>query len=337
MSDLSPRKRQVLRAVVVEYVEGAEPVSSEQIVRQYELGVRSATVRNEMAEITELGYLEQPHTSAGRIPSDLGYRYYVDHLLIPVVLQASEQRRIGDATSEDDTLNELLRETTKALSRLTRLLSIAATIRNGEVTVRNVLVTAIGPDRALLVFVLQNGHVETRILDCPPGTTLEHLGKANAALGALVEGSSLRTVSRAKTPSVEDPVLSVLMRNAFALLRTTAREIMRGQLVADGQQYVIAQPEFQRDMESMAALLDSLEDEETLYSAAIGEGVTIGRENPIESMHGLSVIRKTFFVGEDEAGTLAVIGPTRLPYDRTSALLDFTARAVSETLTRLLK
>ncbi len=337
MSELSPRQRQILRAVVVEYVQAAEPVASELIASRYELGVRSATVRSELAGITDLGLLEQPHTSAGRIPSDRGYRYYVDRLLVPQTPDSNAQHRLEEATTEEDTFKEILRQTTKALSRLTHLLSVAATVRDAAVTVRSAVVTAIGPEKALFVFILQNGHVENRLMDCPPGVTLEHIGRVNEAIRDAVEGKPLGSVIKTKTPPSDEPVFGKLLRSVFAVLRATARELGRGRLITEGEEYIVAQPEFQRDAAALQALLKSLEDEETLYEASTGEGVTIGRENPQESMQSLAVLRRAFFVGDDEAGTLAVIGPTRMPYDRTMALLDFTAQAVSETLTRLAK
>src|SRR3954447_6189397 len=121
MSELDPRKQTILRAIIVEYVDAAEPVGSEMLVQKYALGVKSATVRNKMAEMSELGYLEQPHTSAGRIPSDLGYRYYVDRLLQIPELAESAKSRVRGAAEDGEALQSLLRDTTRALSRLTHL------------------------------------------------------------------------------------------------------------------------------------------------------------------------------------------------------------------------
>ncbi len=337
MDGLTPRKEQILRAVVVEYVSAAEPIPSELIASKYELGVRSATVRNELAEITDLGLLEQPHTSAGRVPSDRGYRYYVDRLVIQRPIEDLAQQRLQDASNEEDTLREMLTESTKALSRLTHLLTAAATLRDTQVRILNAALTALGPQRALLVLALQNGHVENRLLDCPVGLTLQHVGQVNEAIGRIVGEMTVGDLAKAKTPVTEDPVLAKILKAAFATLRSMARGLIRGQLITEGEEYILAQPEFQRSIEETSTLLANIEDEDALHSAVVGEGVTIGRENPIESMHGLSILRKTFFVGHDEAGTLAIIGPTRLPYDRALSLLDFTARAVSQTLTKIFK
>lgn len=327
--------------MVIEYVTGSEPVPSDLIASKYELGVRSATVRNEMAEITELGLLEQPHTSAGRVPSDVGYRYYVDRLVAQRTVSLDESSRIRGAADEEEPLRELMQETAKALSRLTHLLSAALTVRNADVTVRNAVLTAIGPDKGLVVLVLQNGHVENRLVDLPTGVTLEHIGAVNELLTTLAAGVTLRQIERSKVPGSGNAAVDRLGRLCHTALRGMAKDLTRGHLVTEGEEYIFAQPEFLRSPDALASLVRSMEDEDTLISALgapiTGPGeVTIGREHASEAMRPLSMVRQTFYVGENEAGTLAIIGPTRMDYDRNIALLDFTAQAVSQTLTKLM-
>lgn len=340
MSDLSQRKEQILRAVVIEYVTAAEPVSSDQIVSRYDLGVKGATVRNELSEITEMGLLEQPHTSAGRIPSDQGYRYYVDYLRSDRQMSAEDKGQVRGVQSDEETLRDLLAETTKVLSRLTHLFAAAATIKDTEVLVRHAVVTALGPDRAMLVMVLQNGHIENRILECPAGMTLEHLGQLNELLAALVQGRTLGSVAKVKTPAGMPHGVDQLAASAFGAARSAARDLTKGQLITEGEEYILAQPEFMRSREQLELLVRSLEDEDALRSAVVGRqdsggGVTIGRENPRESMQSLSIARRLFYVGDEEAGALAIIGPTRQDYERGLSVLDYAAKAVSQTLTKI--
>ncbi|MCU0317026.1 MAG: heat-inducible transcriptional repressor HrcA [Fimbriimonadaceae bacterium] len=336
--DLNERKARILQAVVIEYVIGTEPIASDLIASKYDLGVRSATIRNEMAEITDLGFLEQPHTSAGRIPSDQGYRYFVNYLIGPREVPGSDQAKLKDSTSGEETMKELVGETIKTLSRMTRLLSAAVTIRNQEVEVRNVVVTALGPERALLVAVLQNGLVENRIIDCPKELSLSDIGRANEILAQTTAGTSLNVLSKLKLPSTGKVPLDRLLRSIQTSIRSLASDLTRGHLIMEGEEYILAQPEFLRSPESREALLHSMESDETLVhaieSSEAGE-ITIGRENehPLEN---LTVLRRTFTVGGQDAGTLAIIGPTRMNYDRNLALLEFTAVAVSQTLTKLL-
>lgn len=336
VSELTQRKESILKAVILEYILGAEPIGSELITQKYELGIRSATVRNEMAEITDLGLLDQPHTSAGRIPSDQGYRYYVDRLIVQRAPSAESQGKLQEATDEDS-LRLLLQESTKALSKLTHLLSVAATTRDTNVRIRNVIFTALGPQKGLLVLVLENGQIENRVVSGPPELTLQHVGKINDILLANLSGKPIGSIKKLKTPTFDDPTMNKLVRTVYAMIRETARDLTRGHIITEGEEYVLAQPEFMRNADQLENVLKSIEDEETLYQAIMGEGITIGKENPITTLQNLSIIRRTFYVGEEEAGTLAIVGPTRLPYDRAVSLLDFTAKAVSDTLTKLMK
>lgn len=338
MSELSPRKQQILRAVVIEYVTYAEPVASDVVAQKYELGVKSATVRNEMAEITDLGLLEQPHTSAGRIPSDTGYRYYVDRLISKQPVEPEVKQRVLSAADEEHATKELVSETTKTLSRLTQLLTAASTIRDTEVLVRNVVITALGPEKALVVVLLQNGLVENRILELPTGVSLDDVGRANEALERLVSNKTLKSILKLRAPATSVSAVDRLLKLAVPSIRAIAQDLTRGQLITAGEEFIFAQPEFRRDPEAMQALVNSLSDESQLLAAVSGGGnpaITIGRENQHAALYPLTVIRQTFFVGDDEAGTLAVIGPTRMNYDGAVPLLEFTAQAISKTLTRL--
>lgn len=328
--------------MIVEYVSAAEPVASELIANKYELGVRSATIRNELAEMADLGYLEQPHTSAGRVPSDQGYRYFVDRLIVGVPLEREKRRQVNEATDEEDTLKELLKHTTRALSRLTHLLSAAATLRDGTVTVRSAVLTVLGPARALLVVILHNGLVENRVVELPKGTTIEHVGSLNDALATYVGNKTLRQLVRCRSFPTGDTATEKLAKIVCQRVQDVARSLTQGQIVIEGEEYIISQPEFQRDAVLLERLIANLEDESAIREALVAESdtfpaVTIGKENTDEKMHTLSIIRQTFSVGQEEAGTVAIIGPTRLNYEHSIRLLDYTALAIGETLTKVLR
>lgn len=340
-SSLDPRKQTILRALVVEYVAAAEPVGSEQLVQRYGLGVKSATVRNELAEMSELGYLEQPHTSAGRIPSDLGYRFFVDRLVVQTEVEQSTQHKLRQAAEGGDVLEGLLRDTVRVLSRVTHLLGVATTVRDPGVTVRTAVVSALGPSQALMVVALSNGHVENRMIECPGGLTLTDIGMVNEALAKATLGKALRDLRRAKPPTLAgSPAAGKLSSTLWSHIRTLAKENSRGLLVTEGEEFMLAQPEFQRDLASLQTLLYELTDSDVLYDAlAPGEAarpVTIGKENRGAPMQRLSVIRHSFFIGGTEAGVIALVGPTRMPYDKGLPLVAFTAQALSESLTRFL-
>lgn len=339
MPQLDARKQSILQAVIFEYVSSADPVGSELLVQKYGLGVKAATVRNELADLAEMGYLEQPHTSAGRIPSDLGYRYYVDRLIVNREPESVTKQKVKDAASEGDALQSLLRDTARALSRFTQLLTAATTTRDQNVVVRNAIISALGPSQALLVLVLSNGHVENRMIECPVGLTLEDVGHANELLTAAAVGKSLKAVGKQKPPSgagnrAVDKFFAVIWSN----LRGIVRDLTRGLLITEGEEFMFAQPEFQRDAAALAHLLDELVESDVLYDTLTPsdtpQTVTIGKEHRHEEMHQLSVVRHSFYVGENEVGVIALVGPTRMRYETSIPLVNYTAKALSESLTR---
>lgn len=337
MHDLDGRKSTILHAIVIEYVTGAEPVASEQLVQKYELGVRSATVRNEMADLVEMGYLEQPHTSAGRVPSDLGYRHYVDRLKTRESLAPEHSERLQEVTTDGDALQAMLRDTARVLSRLTHLLGVATTVRDLGLQVRTAVVSALGPNQALLVLVLSNGQVENRMIECPVGLTLQDVGSVNEALAQQIVNKEIGDVAKQRPPKGANDSAAKLLTTIWTAMQSIIREITRGTLVTEGEEFLFAQPEFQRDLTSLSDLLQQLTQSDVLYEAVTGDQaqvVTIGRENRQEKMKQLSVIRQSFYVGNNEAGVIALVGPTRMRYDDGIPLVNYTAQALSQSLSR---
>ena len=337
--ELNARKETILRAVVFEYVGGAEPVGSEMLMQKYELGVKSATIRNELAEMSELGFLEQPHTSAGRIPSDLGYRYYVDKLISTEDPNQASRAALSSALAQSDVLHMLLQDTTRTLCKLTRLLTAATIVRDSNVVIKTSVVSALGPHQALLVLVLSNGHVQNRMIECPAGLTLDQVGEANQLLAQTTTGKSLRIVVKNKAPAANSAQSEKFVGAIWTGIRAIARELTRVSITTQGEEYLVGQPEFQKDTHAIGDLLDALKDSDAFYEALSSGSkqtstVTIGRENAHEGMRSLSVVRQAFFAGETEVGTIAVIGPTRMNYDQSIPLVDYAAKALSDSLTR---
>lgn len=327
--------------MIFEYVKEAEPVASEVIASKYELGVKSATIRNVLAELSDQGYLEQPHTSAGRIPSDLGYRYFVDRLVTFREPDSGEKQKVKGASDDGEALQEMLSETTRVLSRLTHLLSAATLVKNQNLTVRSAIVSAMGPKQALVVLVLSNGQVENRMVEVPVGLTLAELGQANELLHRQIVTKTLRAVAKSKSPSVPDnPATEKLLTVVWTAIRSVSRELNKVTVTTQGEEFLFGKPEFCRDAGFFASLLDDLKNSDILAEAmnapGSGQAVMIGKENAHRQMHQLSVVRQSFYVGENEAGVIAVIGPTRMSYDESVPLVNFTASALSQALTKFL-
>lgn len=321
-----------------EYLDSAEPVGSNLIVERYDLGVGPATVRNELAEISERGYLEQPHTSAGRIPSDAGYRYYVDRLADHE--EAPSSKAVRDAANVDD----LLADTCRLLARMTQHVSVAATLRESSVSVRQISLTGITPQRALMVVVLSNAVVEDCIIETTPDVTPAHLAEVAQIMTQHAEGHKFRALSRKPPPPSDNlkPPSAAVLGRAYRELRALARRRSEGKVIAEGTAYLINQPEFQSDYEALTQVVQALQDanllQEAIEAPAMHDSsVSIGKENAAEALQRLAVIAARFYVDGDNAGAIAVIGPTRMHYERIIPLVRQTARALTHALSRLMK
>lgn len=343
MDELTERKQQILRAVVIEYVESAEPVGSGLLVERYSFGIGPATVRHELAEMSERGYLEQPHTSAGRIPSDVGYRYYVDRLNEPAV-DVSAQKQVRDLSKTEADLQGLLQETCKVLSRLTQYVSIAATVREQSLSVRNVSLTGVTRERVLLNVLFSNGMVENRIVQANPEITLHDLHEIALLITDATGGHKLRGLSRQPVPNFEKlkPHAKDLAAAAWKGLKSLCRSITAGKVVTEGTQYLLEQPEFQQDVKALGQIIGALENEDTLHGALdkpneAGISVSIGRENAPDSLQKLAIIASRFYINNEEAGAIAVAGPTRMRYASAVPLVETAAKALTDALTRLIR
>jgi heat-inducible transcriptional repressor len=340
--ELGKRKWLILRAVVTDHVETAEPVGSEAIVERYGLGVKPATVRSEMAEMSEWGYLRQPYTSAGRVPSDVGYRYFVDRLGEPAPPNHAARAQIIRLRQSGEDVVELLQASCRLLARLSEYIAVARTLRNEAVYVHQAILSPVGSSRLLMVLVLTNGQVENRLLEAATETTLADLHQATQELNAFVVGRTLRELARDETepPAGMRPAARELLLNATQELRAAARSLSRGRTLHDGVANLLTQPEFQRDLDSLQLILTHLDDESLLdkaldYVGPGGSAVVIGAESGSAAMSACSMVANPFYVAGSEAGVIGLLGPTRMRYAAAISLVRYTAQVLSDTLTKI--
>jgi heat-inducible transcriptional repressor len=342
MDDLTQRKQQILRAVVLEYVETAEPVGSSLLVERYQFGVGTATVRHELSEMADRGYLDQPHTSAGRIPSDFGYRYYVNRLA-ERAMDPSLERRVKQISHADTDLHGLLLETCKVLSRLTRHVSIATAYSDQSARILSIEFAGITKERVLMTVVLRNGLVENRILEGNGSLTLADLHQLSVEFSKSVSDLPLKSLGRKQQPPFEglSRQAQPIAVAAWKALRGLVRAATSGRIVSEGTHYLFEQPEFKQDIESLSGIVGALENElivhEALETSSTRGHISIGIENPSEALHALAIVAGRFFIGESEAGTIAVVGPKRMRYSAVIPLVETAAQALSEALTRLMR
>lgn len=338
--NLDRRKQLLLEAIVMAYVNRAEPVGSQFLAAQENLGVRSATIRNELAEMTDLGYLRQPHTSAGRIPSDLGYRYYVDHLMAWDRLSPTDARTIRGAQKlSDGDLEQLLAQTCRVLSSLTRYTSMATPPTSDEPLIRQVHLVQVAPTRLLAVVVLDNGQVVHRFCEITRQLSPSVVSQLGNALDGLLGELPISRVA-GLTPAIEE--LRSYDEELRALLNVIGRGIAEedGELFLDGASHILEQPEFREAnrVEPLVRFLEARRDAyETLRLMVENREITvsIGQENPHESMHEVSVVAARYCAGPRTFGWVGVLGPTRMHYAQALPAVQYAAKALTETLSRL--
>ncbi len=342
---LDERKCKILGAVVRDYVSTVRPVGSEELAARHAWGVKGATIRNELAELSDLGYLRQPHTSAGRIPSDQGYRFYVDHLM---VLRDADPDTPAPPKDESFSaeLDALLRQTCALLTRTTSYTSVATPPRPADTRVNQILLSAVGDGRLLMVVVLSTGQVINRLVPEFPGVGAADLTALGNALNSVYGGQSLDTVTSAEslpppTPDEFSPSLRAVFGTLLAAVQKTIHVAAdEDSVYLEGASEILRQPEF-RDSPKLDGLLETLQRRtllfQTLSRALLGPEVTvvIGTENHVATMHECSVVTASYFIGTRERGTIGVVGPTRMDYDRAIPAVGFFARTLTQTLSRL--
>ncbi len=340
---LDERKRRILGAVVRDYMETVRPIGSEELAQRHAWGVKGATIRNELAELSEMGYLRQPHTSAGRIPSDRGYRFYVDHLMVAKPLFSAGQEADSGSVSGLE-LDYLLRRTCALLTRHTSYTSVATPPRASDTKVSRIFVSSAGAGRLLLAALLSTGQVENRLLGDMQAVSPGQVEKLGNALNAAFAGQALDTVTAGASPEAP-PSLLVSLRAQFRTMAQAVHQMLsqaadENSAYLEGESEILRQPEF-RDGAKMDGVLGALQKRtllfQTLSRAILGPdvAVVIGTENGVAAMHECSVVSAPYFVGARERGTIGVVGPTRMDYDRAVPAVEFFARSLTRTLTCL--
>lgn len=323
---LSERKARILSALVGHYIRSGEPVGSEVLAAATGLQVSSATIRNELAALEEMGYLVQPHPSAGRVPTDLGYRHFVDALPARVRLGEADRRAIlgffDEALADVD---EILRGTTQLLSRLTRHASVALARNLKEGAIARLQVIGLGTG-ALLLVVFDTGQVEKRLLELPDDVGAEEAERISATIGESVRGSTLTDVradTRGRSKTAQDERERRVLDELANALDSLADSVAAEHVQYGGVANIAAERAFER-RETLREVYEALEREtellELLRQTAATSGpvrVTIGRENPVSGMWEATMIAAPFGAsgGSSNAlGTIGVVGPTRMDY-----------------------
>ncbi|MBE0466145.1 MAG: heat-inducible transcription repressor HrcA [Candidatus Desulforudis sp.] len=336
------RKKRILWAVIQDYISTAEPVGSRTVARKYNLGISPATIRNEMADLDELGYLEQPYTSAGRIPSQQGYRYYVDHLMQPETPVEEEKQLIrANYQAKAKSISEVIERTGQLISQLTSYAALVSAPRPSRGPIRHVQLITLEAGKAMVLIVSEPETVQARIIDLPENITPEDLDTISGVLNAKIKGHKLTDI---KITLIREIYMELLRHKA--VVEYIIELIEDSETPEDEKLYlggvinILNQPEF-RNAEKVKTLLSLLEQEDLLSSllAEQDEGITvrIGDECKCDIIRGCSLVSAKYILGERVQGTLAVLGPSRMQYARVTGLLDYLTRNLSQVLEKLYK
>jgi heat-inducible transcriptional repressor len=331
--DLDDRKAAILKAVVEEYVETAQPVGSQAIAGASGLGVSSATVRNEMTVLEREGYLVQPHTSAGRIPTDRGYRFFVDHFTERGNLPASQRRAVSDFfASAHAALEDLLHETSNLLAHVSRHASVVVGPPAGAAQVRSVQLVALQPRVLLVVCVLSNGAIEKDVLQLDEDVDVPRVGAATATLDRQLSGCGWRSLP--DLVPTGDADVDALAHAACDVLRGHAGGDPDPLFVGGASRLAAEQSAF-ATAERASRLLEMLEHQVVVVSLVrelLDQGLTvsIGSENSIDELRDCSIVVAPYQIDGRPAGLVGVLGPTRMDYRHALAAVS----AVSDQLGR---
>jgi heat-inducible transcriptional repressor len=338
--DLTHRQHTLLLATVQEFISSAEPVGSHQLAARHPLGVRAAMVRNLMAELEQAGFLSQPHTSAGRVPTDKAFRYYVDHLepSSPIAFQDRTQIELHYSARASD-IGETIRDTSRLLALMTGHSAVVMAPRLESTLIERVQFLRLREREALAVFVAVAGAVQSRLIHSDQDYTQAELDRMSSYLNEFVSGRTLLQARAWIEEQLKEDRANYdrFVRAALTLAGSLTRTSTPAEVYVEGSTKVFDQPEF-ADPGRLRELLRALEDKTALLDLLErsfkqnGLTVSIGSENFDMRLSGLSVVAASYASGVLPLGSLAVVGPVRMHYERIIPLVSYTARKLSRVL-----
>jgi len=344
--EVTERKKKILQAIVRDFVNTAEPVSSRTIAKRYDLGLSAATIRNEMADLEELGYLEQPHTSAGRIPSQKGYRFYVDRLMLLQQITENEVNWIKEAYQTGvHEIEHIIMQTAKLIAYLTNYTSLVSSPHLTKTTYRHIQLLPLDGKYLLVLVVNDLGKTENKIIEIPFWLKEEEIEQVNAVLNKRLCGLTLNEIKNIMITDLEQELEYEQSRRLLTQVVDVLKQILSSErdekVYLGGATKILNQPEF-KNVEKIKSLLEILE-EEKLLSSILNEKnedglvVSIGDENKLEQIQDCSLITATYSIDGQLIGKIGVLGPTRMEYDRVVSTVLFMSKVLSEVLNQNFK
>ncbi len=337
----SERKKNILCAVIKDYINTALPVSSNTISRSHNIGLSPATVRNIMAELEEMGYLTQPHTSAGRAPTDKGFRFYVDTLLEHRQLNKKEQERIKDLyTLNRFDINEIMMDTSRILSLFSENMGIVLSPKLANTKIKKLELVLVKEGCIMVIIVSGSGVVYNRIVNIKDKIKQSDIDRMSNFLNTIASGLTLNRLKIKILGEMkkEKNLFDRLLKRALEIGKTAVMEAeVKEDIYIGGRANILNQPEF-KDFKTMKRLLKTFEEKHVLINIldqcmdSRGLQVLIGSENEETAVSGCTLITMPYAFYGEPSGTLGVIGPTRMDYAKVIPLVEYTAGLVSNVL-----
>jgi heat-inducible transcriptional repressor len=345
-SKLDERKKQILKVITDDYITSGEPVGSRTIARRYDLGLSPATIRNEMADLEESGFLEQPHTSAGRVPSERGYRYYVDALMSRHTLTEKEIEVIyGELEHYHQEMESVIQQTSKILVQMTKYPSLVLSPQIDTAIFRHVQLVKLSSNTVLVVIVTDTGLVENKVIELQQEISTEELDRLSTLLNQKLRGLSLNKLHTSLFNDINSELVfhDQLFNEALKLLiKSMMNRNKSGERVyIDGATKMLEQPEF-LDLQKFKPLMNLLEEEDRLYKLLCKDVITksqvkIGHENEEQGIQDCSVVTASYEIAGRAVGVIGILGPTRMDYGKVLPVVEMTAAILSDLLSQMSK
>lgn len=340
---LNKRDENILMAILYSFISSAEPVGSRTISRKFNLGLSPASIRNVMSDLEEMGLLEQPHTSAGRVPTDLAFRYYVD-----TIIQKKPSLSLQESNEIDQIYKREIREiedlmefTSKLLALITNHAAVVLLPRLMSNEFQHIEFVRLRPRQILAIFVTKSGQVHNKILELTEDSTQEELESMTKYLNLKFQGMNLKDIRKKLLEEManEKETYENILKEAIRLCQETLEdEDNAGEIFVGGTSNIFKYPEFVADLEKMKTLFETFEEKSKLVKlldqCLHGEGlyILIGSESQIQGMENCSFVTGTYRLGEGDIGALGVLGPKRMEYPRVIAVVDYISSILSRTL-----
>ncbi|MFA6308731.1 MAG: heat-inducible transcriptional repressor HrcA [Clostridia bacterium] len=335
---LDERKRKILQAIIDNYIDTAEPVGSRTIARKHEIGLSSATIRNEMADLEEMGYLEQPHTSAGRIPSDKGYRLYVDHLMKLRELTDEEIDYIQNSMSlHISELGQIIRQASIAISKITKYTAVSMTPQTSRIRLKAIQVVPIEAGKALVIVVTNSGVIRNSPIKISEKMSPDILIHISNIFNERLSGLTLDEINIPVIRSIENKIgtSNEILMPVLRGVEECITKIDTPEIFLDGASNIFEYPEF-RDTVKAREFLSKLDEKDvlrTLFWSFDDENdvsIQIGLGNNNEGIKDCSIIKTTYSLGDVVIGSIGVIGPTRMEYGKVISSMNYLRERVKE-------